>query len=74
MEQQIAIFHGDEEAAHLDVCVEIAQEDTYFDHTDDYGTLEQVKEQAIADQMNLEDLLADLTVCPKGTVTLHVNL
>lgn len=71
MEQQIAIFHGDEEDAHLDVSINISEEDEYFDHCDSYGNLAQVKEDNPDDW---EDIIEDATICPKGTVTLHINL
>lgn len=45
----------------------ITDKDEYFDHTDPLGTLDQIKE---VNPDDWEDVIADATLCPKGTVML----
>lgn len=71
MDQQIAIFHGDEESAHLYVSIDVSEEDIYYECGDCFGDLAQVKSDY---PDTWEDVVADLNICPKGTITLHINL
>jgi hypothetical protein len=70
MNQQIAIFSGDEEQAHTDVIVEITEEDFYWEYDQCYGNLEQVK----GDNPNdWEEVIKEYNCVPKGTVMLQIN-
>lgn len=69
MSQQIAIFIGDEEEGRVDIGVEISEEDFYWDCNDCIGNLEQVKADNPTDW---EEVIEDVTCCPKGTVTMHI--
>ena len=48
-------------------CAHITEEDEYFDHTDCWGTLEEIKANHPEDW---EEIIEDATICPKGTVIL----
>jgi len=48
-------------------CGHISEEDEYFDHTDGLGTLDIIKKENPNDW---EDVIADATLVPKGTVML----
>ena len=70
LNQQIAVFEGDDEVAKLIDSVEISTEDWYFDHTDCLGNLQSIKEENPDDW---QDIIDDATLVPAGTVSLQIN-
>jgi hypothetical protein len=66
LQQEVYLARTDDSAIKVEAG-HITEEDEYFDHTDGLGGLESIKTQFPDDW---EDVVADATLCPKGTVML----
>lgn len=66
LQQEVYLAQVDDAAIKVE-SAHISTEDQYFDHCDGLGTLEEIKAENPDDW---EDIVADATCCPKGTVML----
>jgi hypothetical protein len=66
LQQEVYLAQVDDSAIKVESAF-ITDKDQYFDHTDGLGTLEEIKEEYPTEW---EDVIADATICPKGTVML----
>lgn len=66
LQQEVYLAQVDDAAIKVESAL-ISEEDEYFDHGDALGNLELIKEENPDDW---EDVIADATLCPKGTVML----
>lgn len=66
LKQDVYLARTDDSAIKVE-CAHISEEDEYFDHGTGLGTLEMIKEENPDDW---EDIIEDVTLCPKGTLML----
>ena len=64
--QEVYLAQVDDSAIQVESAL-ISDQDEYFDHSDSLGTLEVIKKENPDDW---ETIVADATLCPKGTVML----
>jgi hypothetical protein len=66
LKQEVYLSQTDDAAIKIESAI-VTEQDEYFDHCDALGTLEMIKEENPSDW---EDVIADASTCPKGTVML----
>ena len=66
LKQEVYLSQTDDAAIKIESAV-ISNEDIYFDHTEELGNLQSVKDDNPDDW---EDIIEEATLCPKGTVYL----
>ncbi len=66
LQQEVYLSQVDDAAIKVERAI-VSEDDKYFDHSDALGTLEMIKEE---DPDDWQEIIADATLCPKGTVML----